>query len=385
MKQKQKQETMFSFRRQALNIGVIVAILVLTFTVLFYSLYDKDNPIDFSYFLHMEWGWLLFGIVFLMLSVLCEARSLGLILRAIGHRRSLKDCTVYASSDIYFSAITPSASGGQPAAAFYMTKSGIPISQSSAVLVLNVSIYTVGLLVVSAIAFIARPEYYMSFNTTTKVCVWLGIGFHGLLILACLLFMFSRKIVLLLGKLVIALLCKLRIFKDKEERLETFRASLETYRSCLSIVRKDPKLLLRLLFYSVAQRLLLMPITYLVFRAMGVEASFLDVVIMQIYCTVGASSIPLPGAVGISESLHMMVFTPFIADNNLRMFSMVLTRSVSSYLSILLCGCITMTHHMRHIVRRPRPVPIPVPDMMPEPEQTVDGQGEPDVTESVLK
>jgi uncharacterized protein (TIRG00374 family) len=128
-----------------------------------------------------------------------------------------------------------------------------------------------------------------------------------------------------------------------------------------------------------------MPITYLVFRAMGVEASFLDVVIMQIYCTVGASSIPLPGAVGISESLHMMVFTPFIADNNLRMFSMVLTRSVSGYLSILICGCITMTHHMRHIVRRPRPVPIPVPYMMPEPEQTVDGQGEPDVTESVLK
>ena len=239
-----------------------------------------------------------------------------------------------------------------------MTKSGVPLSQSSAVLVLNVTIYTFGLLVVALIAFIARPGYYLDFSTSAKVCVWLGIGFHGLLILACFLFMFSKRIVLLVGGAIIRLLSAMHIFKNRDERLEAFAASVETYRSCVGIIRRNPSLIVRLLFYSVAQRLLLIPITYLVFLAMGLPGNFWDVFFMQIYCTVGASAIPLPGAVGISETLYLIVFERFVSDPNLCMFSMVLSRAVSGYLAILVCGCITMTYHMRHVIR-PRRAAVP--------------------------
>ena len=109
MKQKRNRENMFSAKSQALNIGIIALILALTFFVLFNSLYDPEHPINYSDLLHLKWGWLLFGLVFLVLSVSCEARSLSLILKNIGHNRSMKECTIYASSDIYFSSITPSA------------------------------------------------------------------------------------------------------------------------------------------------------------------------------------------------------------------------------------------------------------------------------------
>ena len=354
MKKKRDREKLFSAKSQALNIGVIVFILGLTFFVLFRSLYDPDNPIDFSELLRLEWGWILLGPLFVFLSVFCEARNLSLILREIGHHRSWRECTVYASSDIYFSSITPSATGGQPAAAFYMTKSGIPLSQSSAVLVLNVTFYTVGLIVFTGIAFLLRPEFYASFAPTEKLCVWLGLGFHALLAAVCILFMVSRKMVLLVGGLVIRLLSALHIFKNREEKMQAFRASIETYRSCLTILKRNPSLVFRLLFYSVMQRLILTPITYLVFLSMGIEASLVDVVSMQIYCTVGASAIPLPGAMGISEALYVLLFKRFIPDPNRCMFSMVLSRSVSGYLAILFCGYVTMSHHIRATVRARR-------------------------------
>ena len=354
MKKKRDREKLFSAKSQALNIGVIVFILGLTFFVLFRSLYDPDNPIDFSELLRLEWGWILLGPLFVFLSVFCEARNLSLILREIGHHRSWRECTVYASSDIYFSSITPSATGGQPAAAFYMTKSGIPLSQSSAVLVLNVTFYTVGLIVFTGIAFLLRPEFYASFAPTEKLCVWLGLGFHALLAAVCILFMVSRKMVLLVGGLVIRLLSALHIFKNREEKMQAFRASIETYRSCLTILKRNPSLVFRLLFYSVMQRLILTPITYLVFLSMGIEASLVDVVAMQIYCTVGASAIPLPGAMGISEALYVLLFKRFIPDPNRCMFSMVLSRSVSGYLAILFCGYVTMSHHIRATVRARR-------------------------------
>ena len=301
MKKTKNREAMFSARKQILNIGFVVLILVVTFIFLFNSHSDFNDPGSYKEFLRTTRWWILpLGVVFLVLSVLCEARNLGMILKLIGHRKTLKDCTVYASSDLYFSAITPSATGGQPAAAYYMTKDGVPLSQSSAILVLNVSIYTLGLLVIGLLALFIRPDFYTGFAPNERLCFWLGLGFHGLLILACLLFMFSKRTVLLVGNLVIRLLSAMHIFKDRDAKLAAYRASIANYRACVQIIRENPAIIFRLLFYSVMQRVLLMPITYLTFLACGVEVGFMDTLVMQAYCTVGASAIPLPGAVGIS-------------------------------------------------------------------------------------
>ena len=358
MKKKKNREAMFSARKQILNIGFVVLILAVTFIFLFNSLSDFNDPGAYKEFLRTTRWWILpLGVVFLVLSVLCEARNLGMILKLIGHRKSLKECTVYASSDLYFSAITPSATGGQPAAAYYMTKDGVPLSQSSAILVLNVSIYTLGLLVIGLLALFIRPDFYTGFAPNERLCFWLGIGFHGLLILACLLFMFSKKTVLLVGNLVIRLLSALRIFKDRDAKLAAYRASIANYRACVQIIKENPAIIFRLLFYSVMQRVLLMPITYLTFLACGVEVGFADTLVMQAYCTVGASAIPLPGAVGISETLFVDMFSAFPAfagQNSLLMYVMILSRSVSGYLAIVFCGYITMSHHIRSIVRAGR-------------------------------
>ena len=238
-----------------------------------------------------------------------------------------------------------------------MTKDGVPLSQSSAILVLNVSIYTLGLLVIGLLALFIRPDFYSGFQKNEVLCFWLGIGFHGLLILACLVFMFSKRMVLLVGNLVIRLLSALHIFKDRDAKLAAYRASIANYRACVQIIRENPAIIFRLLFYSVMQRVLLMPITYLTFLACGVEVGFLDTMVMQAYCTVGASAIPLPGAVGISETLFVDMFSAFPAfagQNSLLMYVMILSRSVSGYLAIVFCGYITMSHHIRSIVRAGR-------------------------------
>ena len=358
MKKKKNREAMFSARKQILNIGFVVLILVVTFIFLFNSLSDFNDPGSYKEFLRTTRWWMLpLGLVFLVLSVLCEARNLGMILKLIGHRKTVKECTVYASSDLYFSAITPSATGGQPAAAYYMTKDGVPLSQSSAILVLNVSIYTLGLLVIGLLALFIRPDFYTGFDGKERLCFWLGLGFHGLLILACLLFMFSKRTVLLVGNLVIRLLSAMHIFKDRDAKLAAYRASIANYRACVQIIRENPAIIFRLLFYSVMQRVLLMPITYLTFLACGVEIGFVDTMVMQAYCTVGASAIPLPGAVGISETLFVDMFSAFPAftgQTSLLMYVMILSRSVSGYLAIVFCGYITMSHHIRSIVRAGR-------------------------------
>lgn len=361
---KDKAEKMLSARSQLTSMIFVLAILAATFIFLFTNFNNltstpSDEPVELGGLAYgsLRWWWLLPALLCLVISVLAEAVNLWLLCRKVGFPRSLRQTTVYASSDIYFSAITPSATGGQPAAAYYMTKSGVPLSLSTAVLILNVTLYTIGLLFISLLAFLLRPAMFFSFTTSQKVFVLVGVGFHAILIAICLVCMFSRRFIFWLGDVLFALLAKLHIVKNKEERIAAFRASVATYQEALRIVREHRWLLPALFFNSILQRVILAPITYFVFLAMGgmgVPAmSFLDVFTTQLYCIIGASALPTPGGAGLAEILYMGVFSETIhaagvtSASSLCMFSLLLSRGISSYLAIFLCGGITIVHHLR--------------------------------------
>ena len=65
------------------------------------------------------------GIIFF------EGEAVLAILRRAGYPHSHKRGFVYAAADVYFSAITPSATGGQPASAFFMIRDGVPAAVAS--------------------------------------------------------------------------------------------------------------------------------------------------------------------------------------------------------------------------------------------------------------
>lgn len=358
---KDKAEKMLSARSQFTNMLFVLVILAATFIFLFTNFNkllntSSDPDLGDLNYRGLRWWWLLPALACLAISILSEAVNLWLLCRKVGFPRSLRQTTVYASSDIYFSAITPSATGGQPAAAYYMTKSGVPLSLSTAVLILNVTLYTIGLLFISALAFILDPNiFFSSFSTSQKVFVLVGVGFHAILIAICLVCMFSRRFIFWLGDVLYGLLAKLHIVKNKEERIAAFRASVATYQSALKIVREHRWLLPVLFFNSILQRVILAPITYFVFLAMGgmgvSHMDFLQVFTTQLYCIVGASALPTPGGAGLAELLHMGVFYEAMKGipnaSSLCMFSLLLSRGISSYLAILVCGTIATVHHLR--------------------------------------
>ncbi len=396
-KKKSKAESMLSARSQILNIVFVIAILAVTFIFLFNSIANDPNTdlseLQFSDLGQLNWWWLLPALACLILSVGFEAINLNILCRKVGYGRSVKQSMIFASSDIYFSAITPSATGGQPAAAYYMTKSGVPLSLSTAVLMLNVTLYTVGLLVISAVALILDFDTFLGFDVFQKICVIIGIVFHAILIVACVICMFSKRVVYFFGDVFYGALAKLRLVKNKEEKLIAFRHSVAGYRAAFGIVKKDLWLLPMLLFNGIMQRVILAPITYFVLLAMqplfgGASIpNMMEVIIMQLYCTVGASAMPLPGGMGIAETLFNGMFATICDADNLRVLAMLLSRTFSSYLAIVTCGTITMTHHlkMKRAEFRRRAIDSPFDSVEPPPpDEALDGAADADMPEERL-
>ncbi len=385
-KKKSKAESMLSARSQTMNIVIVIAILVFTFIFLFKNIYDPKHPIHISQLLQLNWGWLIPALGCLAASVAFEAINLKILCKKVGYDRPFGQAMIYSSADIYFSAITPSATGGQPAAAYYMTKSGVPLSLSTAVLILNVTLYTIGLLVISAFALILKPQIFLDFDIFQKICVIVGIVFHAILIVACFVCMFSKRVVYFLGDVFYGLLAKLHLVKNKEEKIAVYRAAVEGYRNAFNIVKQNWWLLPMLLFNGIMQRVILAPITYFVFKAMaplGVpEMGFFDVFVMQLYCTVGASAMPLPGGAGIAETLFVGMFEGMPNVEEFAFLGMVLSRTFSSYLAIIGCGSATMIHHfrMKRAEFRRRAIDSPFDSTEPEPRTgALDGVADADL------
>ena len=118
--------------------------------------------------------WLLLGAVCMLAHIFLEGRALLVICRGFGYARRGGDGFAYASADIYFSAITPSATGGQPASAFFMMRDGIPGSVSTVALLVNLTMYTLSIVVIGLFCFIARPGIFLNFSPFARVMIALG-------------------------------------------------------------------------------------------------------------------------------------------------------------------------------------------------------------------
>ena len=75
------------------------------------------------------------GLVLTYLIV--EALYIKITINSLGSKFSLWQGFISACTEFYFSAITPSSTGGQPMQAYYMHKDGIPYTKSTIALLVN--------------------------------------------------------------------------------------------------------------------------------------------------------------------------------------------------------------------------------------------------------
>lgn len=156
-------------KKQIFNILFLLVLIGVTLFILFRSNREL-NFSDIGKFIKSSNPWLLAAaFVCMLLFIVFEGLSIHLISKRLGYKNRLLSSMVYSSADIYYSAITPSASGGQPASAYYMVKDGIDPGATTFTLVFNLIAYTAAILVIGAAAFIIRPHHVFAVRVLDKV------------------------------------------------------------------------------------------------------------------------------------------------------------------------------------------------------------------------
>lgn len=281
--------------------------------------------------------WLLFGVLSMFLFSACEALNIRRGLRVLSYRPRFILCFKYAFAGFFFSAITPSASGGQPMQAYYMYQDGIEVSHSALALLFGLASYQAVGLLYAVIGLCTQFRLICNSMGAYLPLIFLGLVFNLALLALILLAMFSPHLSEVVLRGVDKLLRFLR-YRKADSFSAKLRSQMDEYHRSAVYLYRNKSLIWKTLLTTAVQLLAMHGISYLIYRSLHLsEFSYLAVVGMQAVLYISVSALPLPGAVGVSEGGFLLLFRQLFPPQLLS-GALLLSRGISFYLFVLITG-----------------------------------------------
>lgn len=335
-------------KKHILSLLLLLILIGVTFFLIFKKTSIASVRLALS---HINPIYVVMGIACMFIYVSCEGECLRIICNSLGEKISFLKSFVYACSDVYFSAITPSATGGQPAMIYYMSKDNIPLSRSSLSVLLTLIEYMAVLVILGILSFFFHFSFIMH-STLFIIMFCFGLVMSALVIVGSLAAMFSKTLIQRFGRWCIRVLAKIRIIKDTENANASLDKQLAEYKKGAEYIKTHPIISIRVFIISFIQRTSLLTVTYLVYRGLGLnDTSMISVLAMQSVVMLSVTSLPLPGAVGASEFMFTQAFGNFF-PRDLVMPAMLLTRGINFYFNTLFAGAVSMCNHISLMRKR---------------------------------
>ena len=335
---------MKSKKKYLLSVIFFVILLVLTFYLLF-----KNNDIQdvITNLNNISYEYIVLGLILVLTYLFTESIYIKIILKSLKQKIHLWQGLVYSCIEFYFSAITPSSTGGQPAQAYYMHKDGIPFTKSSVTLLLNTITFKLVLLIMGLFAVIFYPSLIFNNSTLFTIIFIFGVVINIAMIIACLMLMYSKRWVKSIAIFFINLGHKLHLIKNKDKKIESFYNHLADYQESAKYIKENLWVSVKVCLITFIQRLAMFSIAYVVYKAFGFnEHSYIELVVIQLSIAIAIDSLPLPGGIGASEAMLILIYDKIFGEN-LSVPAMLVTRGLSYYSCLLLSGIVVLLNHLR--------------------------------------
>ena len=309
----------------------VVLFLVLTFGTYYFVFKGYSIQEFLSSLTHVSPFYVGIACLCMFFWAFFEALYLKRMCKHLGYRINWYQAFGYVFTECYFSAITPSSIGGQPIQMMEMSRDGIPYRVNSVIILLNTMIYKVALIFLAILGVLICGAKLFSFNVLFNWLVWLGFITTIFVIICFILLVYSKKLMYKIVSFVIKLLRKLKFIKNVEEKEKKLKESLKDYQECAKTTRHHPWMLIESFIILIFQRLSILSISYVIYKAFGLsDLNVLEVISFQVWITLGADFMPFPGGVVVAEGL-LLEANKLIYGTTLATSGMILLRSISFY------------------------------------------------------
>ena len=286
--------------------------------------------------------WLIPAVPLVLFFIAGESIVIWHMLDCYGIYVKERFCFLFSAVGFFFSCVTPSATGGQPMQIYFMKKEDIPVPIATVILLVVTIIYKFVLVVVGIGLWLFAGGFLAEYVAEARWVFYLGILLNvGCVILMCVVVFhpsFAKKTLILGAKL----LERIHILKHKEERLDKIERSMNHYHEAAEFMSSHWGMIARVFIITVVQRFAMFAVTYFVYRAFSLNSmNFFEVMFLQAVISVSVDMLPLPGGMGISEGLFMMIFKKVFGEA-LLIPGLILSRGLGYYSELFLSAVFTL-------------------------------------------
>jgi len=297
-------------------------------------------------------GWLAAAVLCMVVYWLLDALVLHISVRMVDPSHKFRFSLRLTMIGQYFNNVTPFASGGQPAQAFFMIRRGSPVGKTMTALLTKFIVYQITLTLYCLATLILKFSYFMSEVKVLMVAVIVGFAAHTAVTLMLVGVAFFKNATEKIALLGIRFLARIRILKNPEAKAETVLAELENFHVQFQVMRKHKSEILKMCLITIVQLtvyFLIGNVIYKSFHLTGTDS--LTLLASQAFVLMIATFVPIPGALGAADGSFAVFFSLFF-PKNLVSFALVLWRLLTFYLPIVIGLIATLIEKKRAAVSR---------------------------------
>lgn len=344
-----------SMKKRMIQIGIFLAIMVLTFYALFHgqNLNEIAKAAERLSRISVICAVCL-GIFF----VSAEGVMIWYLLKLMERDQktdgkiSMLRCIQYSFIGFFYSGITPSATGGQPVQLYYMNKDGHKGAESTAVLMTVALAYKFVLVLIGfGILFFWLNPLKSELGRFFPLYV-AGLFLNTLVV--CLIFgiMLFPGSILKAARIFEKLLIRIRLLKPSAERTEKIKGFIDSYGQAVLWLKSHRSKMFFILAATFLQRCSVFLLTYVIYLGFGLKGyGIAEIMMLQASVYISVDMLPLPGSQGITEMVYQTVFANVFAGTYL-IPSMMISRGINFYFLLILSLLVVLVSKIFEYVKR---------------------------------
>jgi len=326
-------------KKKVLGLVYIVVTLAITLGICLFTTEDFTPLIDVIQ--NIDWWWLLGGLGCMIVYFVFEAMPQYIIYKNHGYSLPFLQSVKVGLIGLYYSGITPSATGGQPMQIYYLSKLDLPVGVSSFISVLKLIFFQGTMTVFCFAGYLVKMDYINEHYYVARYFMYLGLAINVILIAGVMVLLYKPSILFRFVKVLMRFIAKFIGRKAVKLRRKTM-IELEGFYRSYKESKKDFRDAMAVLACSVIQIISYLSVSFFIYHAFGMSGeNFITLFAIQAMVVCAVSFFPLPGSAGAQELGYGSFFMPIFGDHAI-FPAMILWRILSSYLAII-SGAVMVT------------------------------------------
>ncbi|EEU21071.1 lysylphosphatidylglycerol synthase transmembrane domain-containing protein [Lactobacillus mulieris] len=311
-----------------------IAVLVISFLVLYWDLSQTNFNALLASSKNINYGFIILILLVILCTYFCEAAILFVL---SGKQKFIDLLHFYRVPLIQalFNAITPMATGGQPAQLIALKQMKIEFGPASSLLLMKFIIYQLVVFFAYIWAFLTGHQLLGEMKHFNIIIV-ISFLIHMSTIIFLLFGMFARNLLKKIG----AFIFKLGIRFISAEKVANFQTAFdqqvdEYYCESQRLFQHKKRLIISFILTCI-QLTLFYSVPFLTIKALNLSGSWLELVQLNILVVLFMAIVPIPGASGGAELGFQALFKFFVKNNAQLVMGMFIWRFATYFFGMLL-------------------------------------------------